>query len=496
MYGLMLCLIIGSDLSPRTLEKQVLAMTEEAQFRDAFWGVAVYAPLRGQWLIEKNADRNFHPASNMKVLTTLMALHYLGPDYCFQTQVCFTGDFRDGHLDGDLVLRGGGDPSFSGRHTGAYSTEQLMEALVAQIRSAGLQSVKGDLVVDPFFFDEETIHFSWEWSDMGYYYAVPVTALSLNNARYDITLQTDETGDLNWQVWPQTADFQFHQEKGHNKPLALHRPWGDDTFTLRGETRACMLSNWSRATWQPDRQFSQVLKVALANAGIQIEGELRVANQQVKDTRLLVAWASDPLALPAQILMKQSQNHYADAFLKTTAKEVLGDGSFEAGARLADQFLKEIGARHLQGHQVRDGSGLSAQNYLQPRQLVDLLRYGLTASYRDDWLATLPAKGVDGTLRRRGSAITRARVWAKTGYINRTRTLSGYVETLAGEPLVFSLMANNYSSETRRVNEAQDQICALLRRLKLKRKLRNHPRLFELSNSLDQFVPDSYPLDR
>ena len=119
-----------------------------------------------------------------------------------------------------------------------------------------------------------------------------------------------------------------------------------------------------------------------------------------------------------------------------------------------------------QGHNIRDGSGLSAQNYVKPAQLEALLKHGFYADWQEAWLKTLPAFGLDGTTRRRGNDATAGRVWAKTGYIYRARTLSGYLETEWGEPLIFVLMANNYQCSTREIEHAQDRICAILRRLK------------------------------
>lgn len=496
MWLLILGLWLGdSTLSARALEREIETVIEQEHFRDAFWGISIYAPLRQGYLLERNSQRNFRPASNLKILTTLLAMHYLGPDYRFQTMLGYNGTFDGRHVEGDLVLKAGGDPSFSGRYTAHYTTEDLVENLVSQLKREGVSVVYGDLVGDVSFFDDRTIQNSWEWDDLGYAYAVPITPLSLNDALYDIRLAVDEQGFPNWQVYPEkVSGFTLRDQLGEEKKLKLTRPWGTDAFTAQGTVKACDSRSFTRGSWFPARQFLEVLSQVLKQNGIEITGTIRLSHQ-VQDFKPLVIYNSDTLALCGQVLMKLSQNHYADAFLKTAAREVMGEGSFEAGSDLASQFLAEIVGPLGKGHRVRDGSGMSAQNYLKPHQLVSLLLFGLDAPFRKEWIATMPAFGLDGTLEERGDASTKGRVWAKTGYINRTRTLSGYLETTSGEPLVFSLMVNNYSCTTKEVEAAQDRLCALLRRLKLKRNLKRNPELFSLSGFFDQQTPYSYPLD-
>jgi len=468
---------------------------------DAFWGVLVYAPLRDKVVYSRLPDKNFRPASNMKILTTLMGFEFLGANYQFQTAIYYRGDWnRDsGVLEGDLLIEGRGDPSLSGNYGGGNAlTEGLIRSWLAELRQMGLRDIRGDLIAVTDFFDQTTIQRSWEWDDMGTSYGTPVTPLSLHDGRIQIELWADEQGVPHFDYYPPwitDLDIQFHTRSDPGEmDLDAKRTWGTNQLVIEGNFPPCAQRNITISAWDPTRHFLEAFSGMMKEEGIQLQGHLRTATLPPDPIVLLDVLDSPAYATLAQTLMKASQNHYADLVMKTVAREVSGEGSFEQGAEIAGQFIRHaytsLGETNpiLLGANFRDGSGLSGQNYLRPSYLVQLLRYGLRQPYAAQWLATFPVLGNAGTLSRRGIANSPSlgRVRAKTGYIYRTRTLSGYAETIAGEPLIFSLMANNYSALTAEVNRIQDHICDLMVRLKPNRAARRQMR----QNTLPAFFPD------
>ena len=491
MYLLTYLLLGGPDLiRPGQAVRQIETLMAEPAFGEGFWGVAVYAPMRGKFLLLHHSRRALRPASNMKILTTLMAFDELGVDYRFNTAFNRTGPVADGVLDGDLVVRGRGDPSISGHYTfGAVSTASLLAEVTTSIRAAGIRHINGDLVAVTGFFDSRSLSESWEWFDVGTSYGTPVRALALNDGRLEIDLNTDAVGALSVVVSPETVPgFQLTSRLTHlwaPARMDIRQEWGTNRFILEGNLPPCSNRQVVRSVWDPTEQFLVTFRQALERDGIELAGQLRqVATLDDPNEEFVHSRVSANLSDLAPVLMKYSQNHYADLFLRTIAAELAGEGSFEAGAALADRFLRRIsgdGSMSL-GLSMRDGSGLSPQNYMTPAQIAALLRYGLRQTYRRAWLATFPVMGLDGTLKQRGGDLTRGRVWAKTGYIYRSRCLSGYLETLSGEPLIFSMMVNNYACSTAEVNRAQDRICGILVRLKPTRKVRRGEQLHQLSN--------------
>jgi D-alanyl-D-alanine carboxypeptidase/D-alanyl-D-alanine-endopeptidase (penicillin-binding protein 4) len=182
----------------------------------------------------------------------------------------------------------------------------------------------------------------------------------------------------------------------------------------------------------------------------------------------LFTLSSPPLREILPALQKPSQNQIAEVLLKTLGLERTGVGSADSGRRIIESQLVAWGA-DAEGFAVRDGSGLSRHDYVSPETIVRVLdamrRSPDFAAYHD----ALPIAGVDGTLagRMRGTP-AQGNVRAKTGYVDRARSLSGYVRSADGELLLFSFLCNNWTTPVRAVERVQDAIAARLAALPVK----------------------------
>jgi D-alanyl-D-alanine carboxypeptidase/D-alanyl-D-alanine-endopeptidase (penicillin-binding protein 4) len=464
-------------INERRLGKEIDRVLSAQNLEDGFWGISVYSPARGRTIYARNPRNNFRTASNMKILTTLLAMDTLGPEYRFETRFGTNGDIRNGILVGDLYVIGGGDPAISGNYSeGVWTSEDLLAPIIAELRAAGIRQIAGNLVAVEDFFTGPSIQRSWEWDDVGTSYTTPVTALAIDNGWIEISLETDELGAMTYRVTHEpepdvVLEFNLTHDPGKMN-LNIQRKWGTDTITFSGNMPPCSQRYLTLSSWTPQKRFLTRFRAMLAGEGIAVLGKDEITNNAI-DMRLLSVYQSDFLAELAKTLMKDSQNHHADLFLATTVRHALGEVSIVSGADLAAAFVDELAPNGASGFNTRDGSGLSVQNYLSPEHIIALLRYGLNQDYVQAWLATFPVMGEDGTLRRRGADTKlEGRVWAKTGYIYRARNLSGYVETAAGEPLIFSILVNNYGTATAEINQAQDALCGLLTRLKPNRAVR------------------------
>jgi D-alanyl-D-alanine carboxypeptidase/D-alanyl-D-alanine-endopeptidase (penicillin-binding protein 4) len=164
------------------------------------------------------------------------------------------------------------------------------------------------------------------------------------------------------------------------------------------------------------------------------------------------------------ILNKPSHNFYGDQMVRTLGHKFRGTGSFSAGVEAAKAWFKKIGVPDAELVMMFDGSGMARRTVVQPRQTCALLRHMYSnETLRQTYLDSLPAAGVDGTLRTRMQTIPpHANVRAKTGFITRSRCLSGYLNNADGDILVFSMMANQFTVLVRTVNQYQDQAVAIL----------------------------------
>jgi len=162
----------------------------------------------------------------------------------------------------------------------------------------------------------------------------------------------------------------------------------------------------------------------------------------------------------ARRILKPSDNDLADALLRALPQET-GRPDLTP-AQLCLEAWGERGV-YLRGTHWADGSGLSREGMMSAEVIVDLLRFMDGSRWRQEFIGALPVAGVDGTLRRRMCAgPARGRVHAKTGTLTGVSALSGYVETVGGERLIFSMVMNGFTCDKNRVRRMQDQVCQAL----------------------------------
>ncbi|MDQ6635826.1 MAG: D-alanyl-D-alanine carboxypeptidase/D-alanyl-D-alanine-endopeptidase, partial [Gemmatimonadota bacterium] len=164
--------------SRAALRQFIDSLVDAPEFRSAQWGLLVVDPERAETLYTRNADKLFMPASNQKLITGSTALTLLGPGYRWPTTLFARGAVRNGVLQGDLVVRGTGDPSVS---TSAFKDALIpLRALADSLRARGVTRVHGRLVGAPSPFTDSPLGFGWAWDDLDEPYAAGVDALYFN----------------------------------------------------------------------------------------------------------------------------------------------------------------------------------------------------------------------------------------------------------------------------------------------------------------------------
>lgn len=479
---------IGQQQDKKTKDRQSKAVIElrekisqiigQPQFATTRWGILIESLDREFVFFSQDADQLFTPASNMKLYTTAAALARLAPDFRFRTSVYASAkpDER-GHVEGDLIIYGRGDPNLTTRTTIGGNLKSLY-LLADQLYQAGVREVMGDLVGDDSYFTGPPLGTSWEWDDLQWYYGAEVSALSVDDNAVELFVQPGESvGDPVQVLVKQDVPYVKIVNRavtvaaGTEQRLGVERGLADNQIEITGTIP--LTSNGYRgslAIHQPALYAAMLLKEALARRGIRVSGRVvhadwkqrRARPLDVKKLVELAAIESMPLADELRILNKISQNLHAEILLRTLGAVVKGEGADEKGLEVIAEFLRSINAR-VKGVRLRDGSGLARVDVITPAASVDLLRFMAKHDHREIYRASLPVAGVDGTLERRMIG-TRAEtnVQAKTGTLAYTITLAGYVTTAAGERLAFSLMANNHTGSAGEVTRAADQMCVLL----------------------------------
>ena len=166
----------------------------------------------------------------------------------------------------------------------------------------------------------------------------------------------------------------------------------------------------------------------------------------VEGRKVLATHTSVPVAEDMMLTNKISQNLHAELLLRLLGKVHGTDGSFEQGARVVRQFLIGAGVDDNDFF-IYDGSGMSPFDRIPPRAYTQLLVYAAKQPWGAAWRDTFPIAGVDGTLALAGrfkDSLVKGRLWAKTGTLNETNALSGYLKANSGKTIVFSIMVNGH----------------------------------------------------
>jgi len=460
------CSTAGAAEPP--LNPAVRRLIAAAGLKDARVGVSVIDVKTGGVLCAINDDVRQTPASNVKLITTGVALRLLGEKHTFTTSVYASGKVAaGGALGGDLVVVAGGDPAISGREHGGKATA-VFDAWAAEIAKS-VTSVRGNLIIDATCFDRQFIHPSWPKEQLVRWYCAPVSAFALNDNCIDVKVRPGARPGLPATLIldPPTGYFTIRNTcqtvaSGRSR-AAINRAAGTDTLVISGRLRSGAAGASSPVTvHDPIRFAAIVLKERLAKAGVRIGGRVIIAAERIDTQRMRrLTGTSHSLLTVIRTANKRSQNFYAEMILKTMGLRVLWPSSFAAGARVVSAELEKIGFRRGT-FVLSDGSGLSRDNAFSPLQLATFLRHMALSKHADAYIGSLAVAGVDGTLRRRMSGrATEGKVFAKTGHLRGVSALSGYVKP-DGKLVAFSILVNGRRLKLSAADRLQDSICRVL----------------------------------
>jgi D-alanyl-D-alanine carboxypeptidase/D-alanyl-D-alanine-endopeptidase (penicillin-binding protein 4) len=396
------------------------AIAARASFAHSIWGIRVEDDA-GRVLYARNADTLLMPASNRKLFTAATVANCLGFDHRFSTELWLDGK--------DVVLRGGGDPSLGGRY--AFDRDAVFRPFIEALRGRDVR----DVIADASLFDRTILPPGWEWDDLPYYYAAPVDALGWNENVVGVTLDNCARPVIATDppFVPATANVTCAEGK---EPEV--RTDKSNAVTISGETPQHYAT--LAAVTDPALYAGQAFADALRRPGIRVRGTVRV-NVQPKAWRERVASIeSQPLFELLAIVLKPSQNLYAETLYKDLS------GSYAGSEDIERRFLTgEVG---IDGAEFRfvDGSGLSSHDLVAPAAIVKLLRWIDDPSRRGAWWQILATPGEEGTLRRRLLPLA-SRLRGKTGSISGVNSLSGIVRGAGGGTRYFSIVLNHNAGE-------------------------------------------------
>lgn len=462
------------------LAQQVAALVSSARLGKPT--IAVYAvdAATSEVVVDINGTVALKPASCNKLLTVAAGLSLLGPDFRFNTTLSADCPLTSGTLRGNLIVRGGGDPTISGRfETNKRDVTATMRRWADELSSRGITRVTGDVIADDSVFDREYFHPAWYSSERGEWYEAEISGLVFNDNCVDLTwsgsgkLPGDRAGVA---MNPETNYVRVDNQvvvsaKGRSSGRSYIRAEGSNDIVATGTITVDTTKEDSASVDDGALYFASVFKDVLTSAGIRVEGKPVHASQERsaalrKRTRTIATHESPALQDVVKVVNLNSQNLYADCILKMLGRKKRGEGSFKAGTDVVREFCRRSGVFH-EGHRMVDGSGLSANNRVSARQLAEVIRLMDKGQTGAAWRTSFPVGGQRGTLRSRFQQTTETRVLAgkimgKTGLIGGVRSLSGIVSTRSGRELYYSIIVNDFSRDTDDVVEFIDRLAVTL----------------------------------
>jgi D-alanyl-D-alanine carboxypeptidase/D-alanyl-D-alanine-endopeptidase (penicillin-binding protein 4) len=452
------------------LAERVEAFVSKGALKKARVGVRVVALPTGRAIYSRNETYPFIAASNEKLVTAVAALEVLGPAYEFETTVHAEGELAGGVLRGDLVLRGGGDPTIGGRYD-AEGAMAIFERWARVLKARGLRRVTGGVVADDTLFDRIYRHPRWTDYPAWKWHYTTTSALSVNDNCVDVIVRPGSAPGAPARVSMEPASAPLELQSTCKTSSKRHAIW----FDRRAGETAIKVGGYVRhksagyrhgvAVPDPPLYAAAALREALSEAGMGVDGPARaVALKEPPapgEPLLVRRMALRPVL---EKMLRRSHNHYAEQVVKTVGAESGGVGSWESGLGRAGRVLRGIGIEPGQ-FELDDGSGLSRRNRLSPLAVTILLEKVRHRPYGDEFVAMLPVAGRDGTLRSRLTEAPYAgNVRAKTGYLNGVGALSGYARTRSGVEVAFCILVNDSENPpgTYSMRETVDGLCRLV----------------------------------
>lgn len=372
-------------------------------------------------------------------------------------------------------------------------TMEVMELLAQQVVQSGVRSIEGSVVGDDSYYLSEPYGTAWAWDDLQWGYGAPISALSFADNAVELTLTADPAKP-GATVAQWTPNIEYYTLEN---AMTMAQPGDTPHPGLERRPGSLMVRAWGTAPAQglhaplavedPAEFTAAAFQDALLRRGIKVNGNATSAHRYAEGTgdfngeraeplrlapraiatmeaprdgrRVLATHLSVPVAQDITVTNKVSQNLHAELILRMLGKAFAKDGSLAQGTRVVRQFLVDAGVSD-EDFFFYDGSGMSMDDRITPRAYTRLLSYASRQPWGQAWRGTFPVAGVDGSLygRFRNSPL-KGKLWAKTGTLNETNALSGYLQAASGKTLAFSILVNGHRPGSQSEVPAMEKIC-------------------------------------
>jgi D-alanyl-D-alanine carboxypeptidase/D-alanyl-D-alanine-endopeptidase (penicillin-binding protein 4) len=427
-------------------------LQDDSQCRYGTVSLTVLDAKTGEQVYALNPNVGMAPGSTLKTVTTITAFNVLGKDFKYQTPFGYTGTITNGTLNGDLILKGTGDPTLGSWRWENTRDTYVLNALVAALKKAGIKKINGRIIGDDSLYGSQNIPDGWIWQDLGTYYGAGATALCWHENQFDINLKTGPVGSAIKVAGttPATPYLNFKSElttgaAGTGDNAYPYLPAGvTNLMYLRG-TYATDQSKKLISAAYPDPAFDAAFRLldTLRRLGITVTGSSEssltlTAKGLVTPvmSTVLTTLTSPSLSQIVYWTNRKSLNLYAEELLKAVAYKSDKQASTANGVEALQSFWKARGI-DPNAMDMADGCGLSPANRITSLTIATIMQSAKKEAWFADFYESLPIYND---------------MHMKSGSIHNVQAYTGY-QTHQGRELVFSIMVNNYNGTGKNIRD-------------------------------------------
>ncbi|ACU07253.1 D-alanyl-D-alanine carboxypeptidase [Flavobacteriaceae bacterium 3519-10] len=422
------------------LDININAMAGDPVLRNANWGFVVFDPKTKKIVSSYNENTPLIAASTTKLLTTDTAMSLLGSNFRWHTQLEHSGTVdADGVLQGNLYIVGSGDPSLGTNKAGASSYSAVVSDFLYALSEKGIKKVNGDIIIQTGIFKANKMQRLPEnivWLENGSYYLPAGSTFQISPQNEKLIAKSSN---------PFNENKNFYYISPYIKQMVYA-----DKFEGAGLTTKVA---------DPPAYLANTMRASMIKKGVHVSGKVitKITDVDPEIRTKVAVYASPTLGEIVHYINQRSDNALAEATLRTVGFQKEGDQTLESGRRVVTDHLKSINF-DTSGLNYMDGSGLSRGNVVTPISQAKFLTGLMDEKYFKTYFESLPVAGQSGTLKNTFTGEGNGQIFAKTGTLNKVKTLAGYLKTNTGKTLVFSLLINNYGGSVDQVKVRMEQI--------------------------------------
>jgi D-alanyl-D-alanine carboxypeptidase/D-alanyl-D-alanine-endopeptidase (penicillin-binding protein 4) len=439
------------------------SLTHLSFFDTSIISIDVYDLKHNTAVYTKNNKLLMRPGSNMKLLTSAAAIHYLGNSHSYKNIVEFIGPISKGVLHGNINIATNGNPLFS---------SEDVDSIVSIIKLMGVKKIDGKISFEETLFDTLRWGSGWMWDDDPDPDAPYISQLSINRDVVAVNVgYITDPDKISVSINPDSKFFVVDKKITVQDSLPTKLDFKHQQFL--DKEKLVITGVWNKndslyakkmSILRPEKLAKFLLEEKCYAAGIKIK-KRNISFHGDKYDYVGCEERTDDLDEVLHLVNKESNNFCAEMLLRELGK--LGKSSnisAEDGLKYVDSLITVLGFQPA-NYKLADGSGVSHYNLVSAELLNALLKsmYFGSVHPNEPLKNSLPIAGVDGTLKyRMKSGNAHGHVFAKTGTISGVSCLSGYVTGIYGAEYSFSILMQIHPKDLKRAHQIQDAICEVL----------------------------------